>query len=39
MQDRYRRFDDFLLRRTAGPYMWVIRVDFGLFARCPRFTR
>jgi hypothetical protein len=25
MQDRYRRIDEILLRRTAGPYIWVIR--------------
>jgi len=24
MQDRYRRIDEILLRRTAGPYIWVI---------------
>jgi len=23
MQDRYRRPDEILLRRTAGPYIWV----------------
>ena len=23
MQDRYRRIDEILLRRTAGPYIWV----------------
>jgi hypothetical protein len=25
MQDRYYQPDDILLRRTAGPYIWVIR--------------
>ena len=24
MQDRYRRIDENLLRRTAGPYIWVM---------------
>ena len=23
MQDRYRQLDEILLRRTAGPYIWV----------------
>jgi hypothetical protein len=27
MQDRYRRIDEILLRRTAGPYIWVNRVE------------
>lgn len=30
MQDRYRRLDEILLLRTAGPYIWVNRVVFGL---------
>jgi hypothetical protein len=27
MQDRYRRIDEILLRRTAGPYIWVKIAD------------
>ena len=27
MQDRITQFDEIFLHRTAGPYMWVIRVD------------
>ena len=37
MQDRYRRIDEILLRCTAGPYIWVIRVDLA-YPRHVRFT-
>jgi hypothetical protein len=29
MQDRIAQIDEIFLHRTAGPYMWVIRVDSG----------
>jgi hypothetical protein len=29
MQDRYRRIDENLLRRTAGPYIWVKSARYG----------
>ena len=35
MQDRIRQIDENLLRRTAGPYMWVIRVVWAMSAICP----
>ena len=37
MQDRYRQLDEILLQRTAGPYIWVIRVGFGRLARMSAF--
>ena len=38
MQDRSYQFDENLLRRTAGPYIWVNRVGFVMSALCPIFT-
>ena len=35
MQDRYRQLDEILLRRTAGPYIWVNRVASATFAVGP----
>ena len=31
MQDRYRHLDENLLQRTAGAYIWVIRVGLVLY--------
>ena len=35
MQDRSYQFDENLLRRTAGPYIRVIRVGFVMSVVCP----
>src|SRR6478735_1994488 len=35
MQDRYRRIDEILLRRTAGPYIG----SFVTFWACPAYVR
>jgi hypothetical protein len=35
MQDHICRIDENLLHRTAGPYIWVIRVGLAAYRRFP----
>jgi len=39
MQDRYRQLDEILLRRTAGPYIWVISRHFRASGACRLYPR
>jgi hypothetical protein len=39
MQDRITQIDEILLHCTAGPYIWVIRVDSGPSGIGPLYPR
>ena len=39
MQDRVTQIDEIFLHRTAGPYIWVIRVDSAVPGACPLYPR